>query len=172
MNDKTRAVTLVLATALSLGCKGVSSPLVDRTAFGSRVSVWLPPSTAVLVHGYDSGLGDSARLVISDAQTWAIIWAQLTARGQPQPPLPTVDFGTERLLLAALGRRPTGGYDIRIDSLVRFEHGSVAYVTTRAPGQSCVTTQALTHPVEIVRVSPAPLEPIAFDQQAVVVECA
>ncbi len=171
MHAMTRAVALVLATALSLGCKGVSSPLVDRTTFGSRVSVWLPPSTAVLVHGYDSGLGDSARLVISDAQTWAIIWAQLTARSQPQPPLPTVDFGTERLLLAALGQRNTGGYDIRIDSLVRFEHGSVAYVTRRAPGPSCFTTQALTHPVEIVRVSPAPLEPIAFDQQAVVVDC-
>ncbi len=161
MHAMTRAVALVLATALSLGCNGVSSPSVDRTAFGSRVSVWLPPSTAVLVHGYDSGLGDSTRLVIS----------QLTARSQPQPPLPAVDFDTERLLLAALGQRNTGGYDIRIDSLVRFEHGSVAYVTTRAPGQSCGTTQALTHPVEIVRVSPAPLEPIAFDQQAVVVGC-
>lgn len=172
MNAMTRTVALVLAAALSLGCKDVSSPPRDRARLGSRVSVWLPPSSAVLVYAYYSGLGDSVRSVIGDAASWAAVWAQVTVGGQPQPPLPSVDFRTERVLVVALGTRPTGGYDIRVDSLARYELGSVADVTTRAPGPSCGTTTALTQPVEILRLSPLPWEPIVFDQQAVVVDCA
>jgi hypothetical protein len=145
---------------------------MNRAALGSRVSAWVPESAAVLVHADYSGLGDAARVVITDADRFALIWSQVYTGLQPQPPLPRVDFGTEGVLLAALGRRGTGGYDIRIDSLVRFEHGSVAYVTSRAPGRACFTTQALTHPVEMLRLSPAPVEPLAFDEQAVVVDCA
>jgi hypothetical protein len=171
MNAITRPVALVLATALSLGCNNVSSPPVDGARLGSRVAVWLPPSTAVLVHEYYSGLGDAAQVIITDAATWSAVWAQLYLSRQPQPPLPSVDFGTERVLVAALGTRGTGGYDIHVDSLVRFEHGSVTYVTTWAPGQTCGTTQALTQPVEMLRLSPPPTEPILFDQQAVVREC-
>jgi hypothetical protein len=130
-NAMTRAVPLVITAALVLGCKDGSSPPSDRARLGSRVSVWLPPSTAVLAHEYYSGLGDAVRSVLSDPASWAAVWAQLTFGTQPQTPLPSVDFDTERVLVAALGTRPTGGYDIRVDSLVRYEHGSVAYVTTR-----------------------------------------
>lgn len=172
MNAITRACAPAFATALALGCVDVTSPPVGRAALGSRSAAWVPDTTAILFHGAYSGLGDSARLVIRDSGTWAAIWTQLATGRQPQPPLPSVDFGTERVLLAALGQRNTGGYDIRIDSLVRYERGSVAYVTTRAPGRSCGTTQALTQPVEIVRLAPLPLEPVAFDQQAVVIDCA
>ncbi len=94
------------------------------------------------------------------------------SRRQPQPPLPSVDFGTEGVLVAALGTRNTGGYDIRVDSLVQYQYASVAYVTTQSPGQSCGTTQALTQPVQILRLSPPPVVPIAFDEHLVVVECA
>jgi hypothetical protein len=120
MNAMTRAVPLVITAALVLGCKDGSSPPSDRAR-----------PTAVLAHASYSGLGDAVRSVLSDPASWAAVWAQLTFGTQPQTPLPSVDFDTERVLVAALGTRPTGGYDIRVDSLVRYEHGSVAYVTTR-----------------------------------------
>ncbi len=158
----------LLVTAVSLGCLDASSPPFGAPAFGTRVAVDSPVPVA---HEYYSGLGDPARLVIADSATWAAIWAQVYAALQPRPSLPAVDFRTEQVLLAALGQRNTGAYDIRIDSVVRFTLGSVAYVTTTAPGRNCVTTQALTQPVELVRLAPPPVAPVAFAQRAVVRDC-
>jgi len=43
-------------------------------------------------------------------------------------------------------------------------------VTATSPGNRCVTTQALTQPVEVIRL-PQGLEPMAFQRQAVVRDC-
>ena len=169
MNASRRLVIPVFAVALSLGCGDATSP-PDWSAFGSRASVWLPDPSAVIVHEYYSGFVDAADLVISDLRTWAVMWARLNAGRQPQPPLPAVDFPTERVILVALGQRNSGGYEIRIDSVVHFERGSVTYVTATAPGDRCVTTGALTQPVDVIRLSPR-VDPIAFQQQAVVRDC-
>jgi hypothetical protein len=159
----------LLVTALTLGCRDAASPPLGAPALGARVAA---DSPVPIAHAYSSGLGDSARLVIADSATWAAIWAQVYAGLQPRPALPAVDFRTQRVLLAALGQRNSGGYDIRIDSVVRFTLGSVAYVTTTAPGRACVTTQAFTQPVDLVRVAPPPVAPVVFAQQAVVRACA
>ncbi len=169
MNPLRRLLVPVLAVVLSLGCQDTSSP-ADSTAFGSRTSVWQPDPSAAIAHEYYSGLVDAGDLVIADSQTWAAIWARLNAGRQPDPPLPAVDFGTERVILVALGQRNSGGYDIRIDSVVHFQRGSVTYVTATAPGDRCVTTGALTQPVDVIRLSPS-MEPIAFQQRAVVRDC-
>src|SRR6266480_2833169 len=79
-------------------------------------------------------------------------------------------FAPEQVVLVALGQRRTGGYDIRIDSVVQFQRASVAYVTATAPGQNCVTTSALSQPVDLIRLSPK-VEPIVFQQRLVVQDC-
>jgi len=145
----------VLAIALSLGCADASSPPVDRTTFGSRASVWLPDSSAAIAHEYYSGFVDATDLVITDSPSWVVTWAQIYARLRPQPSLPAVDFRTERVVLAALGQRNTGGYDIRIDSVVHFQRGRVTYVAATAPGRGCFTTQALSRSQSISWGPPA-----------------
>ena len=162
---------LVLAIALPLGCQDTASPPVDSAAaFGTRASVWLPDPSAVIVHGYYSGLVNAADLVIADSESWAVAWAQLNGSVRPQPALPAVDFGAEQVVLVALGQRNTGGYDIRVDSIVRFQRGSVTYVTATAPGQDCATTSAFTQPVDVIRLSPR-MEPIVFQHRVVVRDC-
>ncbi|HEV2751963.1 MAG TPA: protease complex subunit PrcB family protein [Gemmatimonadales bacterium] len=163
-----RIHSLVLLSVLALlgACQDTVSP--PFATLGNRVAV---APTAVLTHEYYSGIGDQALFVIADSASLTSIWRQLYMGSQPQPPIPAVDFRTERVLLAALGQRPTGGYDIQIDSVVQYELGIAAYVRAVAPGQSCGTTSALTQPVALVRVSPPVLAPIVFKQQAVVHEC-
>ena len=73
-------------------------------------------------------------------------------------------------MLVALVLRSHGGYDIRIDSVARFERGSIAYVTATAPGNRCFTTQALTQPVDVIGL-PARVEPMTVQQRAVVRDC-
>src|SRR5207302_9150569 len=162
-----RLLVPVLAIALSLGCQDASSPPVDGRAFGSRVSAWLRDSTAAITHEYYSGFGDSTNFVVEDSYTWAVTWARLYASLRPRPLLPTVDFRTERVVLVALGGRSSGGYDIRIDSFVRFQRGGITYVPATSPGNRCVPTPALTPPGEGIRPPPA-LAPMAFQRPAVV----
>src|SRR3989442_9299585 len=88
----------------------------------------------------------------------------------PPPAVPAVDFRTERVVLVALGQRSTGGYDIRIDSVVQFQRGSVTYVTATSPGQKCGTTSALSQPVDVIRLSPK-VEPIVFQRRGGVRDC-
>jgi PrcB C-terminal len=170
MSARTRLGVPVLAVALSLGCESTSAPPPDGTALGARVTVLLPDTTSAIAHEYYSGFGAPAQLVIADSWSWADTWAKLYASLRPRPSLPAVDFRTERVVLVALGGRSNGGYDIRIDSVARFERGSVTYVTATAPGNRCFTTQALTQPVDLIRVSSS-MRPMTFLQRAVVRDC-
>ena len=170
MNALTRLLVPLVSIALSLGCESASAPRADGTALGPRVAVSLPDPTTAMAHEYFSGFGDPAQLVIADSWSWADTWAQLYTGLQPRPSLPAVDFRTERVVLVALGLRSHGGYDIRIDSVVRFERGSVTYVTTTAPGSRCFNFAALTQPVDLIRLS-APMGPMTFQQRSVVRDC-
>jgi hypothetical protein len=170
MNVLTRLLLPVVAVALSLGCADASSPPGDGIALGTRLSAWVPDPSAALAHEYYSGFRDAAGLVIADSRSWEAAWARLYAGARPQPPLPAVDFRAERVVLVALGERNSGGYDIRIDSVARFQRGSVTYVTGTAPGHSCLKTGALTQPVDVIRLSRG-VEPMAFQQRAVVRDC-
>ena len=71
---------------------------------------------------------------------------------EPVPPTPIVDFAGSMLLVAALGTRSHGGYAVTIDSVARGVTLRV-FVTAIAPGPDCVTTMAITWPLQVVRVS-------------------
>jgi hypothetical protein len=107
----------------------------------------------VLLHLGYSGFGEPARLVVRDSAMWAALWATAFARQTTVPPLPAVNFATDMILVAALGARPSGGYDIAIEGLAPEAEGAVAFVTTRVPGDECYTTAAITEPVVMLRVS-------------------
>jgi len=137
-------------------------------ALGARLAAWQPDSGATLAHGFYNSAVDPERAVVADSLTWAAVWAQVTS---PTSALPAVDFTTYRVLVAALGERSSGGYDIRIDSIAQFERGNVAYVTTIAPGSTCGTTQALTQPLHILRVPADLAQDLVWDNRAVVRDC-
>ena len=167
MSRVVRIVPLA-SLALALGCQNASQPPLN---LGPRRAAWIPDSAATLAHEHYSGFGQAVQLAVADASTWENVWAQLYGGRQPTPPLPAVDFRVERVVVAALGGRGSGGHAIGIDSLVTYELGSIVYLTGTAPGSDCVVTGALTQPVHAVRVSPPPAEPIAFQQRSVVHEC-
>ncbi len=107
-------------------------------------------STAVVLSS-GHGLGDPTRAVIRDSTAWEAFWTQAHALMEPTPPTPAVDFTSSMLLVAALGTRSSGGHQVTIDSVARGATLRV-FVTAVTPGPDCMTTMAITWPVQVVRV--------------------
>lgn len=119
---------------------------------------------------YNSGMDDSARVVVRDADAWRQVWSAVWRRHSPEPELPAADFTREMLVVAALGSRPTGGYSIYVDSAYQ-RAGHVEVVVRKvSPGPRCGTGQAFSQPVDIARL-PASGDPVRFRERAVVHDC-
>jgi hypothetical protein len=141
-----RAVSLLLG-GLRLGaCGAGSSPEAPGEPFTEVDS-------HVLLHTAYSGFTEATRFVVRDSAHWAGVWATAFARQTPVPPLPAVSFANEMVVVAALGARPSGGYDIGIEGVAPEGDGAAVHVVTTAPGDDCITTAAITEPVVILRMA-------------------
>jgi len=135
---------------------------------GAKVTSSSEPFTR-LVSMTTSGFTEPAELVLRDPTALAAAWRTLYG-GVPGNPAPAVDFAQKMVVLVALGQRNTGGYAIRFDSMT-VEAGvpRVRYTAT-SPGPSCMTTQSLTSPVDVVLVRRIDGQ-AQFDARKVVQDC-
>ena len=132
---------------LALAVAGCSASLNEPTP-GTRLHVqrFAPNSGSF---AYLSGMRASERLVVKDQATWATTWASISARQSPTPPAPEVNFGTQMIVVAALGERTSGGYTIRVDSAKTMTDGVTIWISTIDPGAECARTAVLTQPVDL-----------------------
>lgn len=99
---------------------------------------------------YDNSIafGDSARIVVRDTTTWRATWLRAT-RSQPSPPpMPSIDFTREMVIVAAAGRMKPGDA-IRVDSIGVLGSTTVLAVRTIV---ACQAFPADAFPFVIVRV--------------------
>jgi hypothetical protein len=97
--------------------------------------------------------------VVVDQAGWEGFWARMypPAYVQNPPPPPAVDLGSDIVIAAFQGVKPTGGYTIEVTS-VKEESGTVnVYVEAVEPLPSNMVSQAFTSPYDIVTVSRADL---------------
>ena len=103
---------------------------------------------------YYSALNESRRGAITSADQWQAFWSDVTANRSPVLAPPAVDFHENMVLIAALGARPSGGYLVFIDEVIRDD---VALLEVRvrewSPGKTCVVPAVLTSPVDAVLVT-------------------
>jgi len=99
---------------------------------------------------YDNSIAfaDSARIVVRDSAAWRATWQRAT-RSQPSPPpMPSVDFAREMIIVAAAGRMKPGDA-IRVDSIGVLGSTTVLAVRTII---ACQAFPADAFPFVIVRV--------------------
>ncbi|HEY4129096.1 MAG TPA: protease complex subunit PrcB family protein [Gemmatimonadaceae bacterium] len=118
----------------------------------------------------NSGLVDSARVVVRDAATWRTLWGQINQPFIPQPAVPSIDFNRDMVVVAAMGTKPSGGYDIMIEGVTEDSSGVEISVVRSSPGNGCALTAARTQPVDLARI-PATPRPVRFRERSVVVPC-
>jgi hypothetical protein len=119
---------------------------------------------AVVLHTAYSGFSAPEHFTVRDSSHWANVWATAFAFQAPIPPLPAIDFTSEMVVGAALGVRPTGGYDVTIERVMVESDEATVIVAETVAGNGCGTTQAVTEPVMLVKV--ATIEgPVRFQQR-------
>ena len=100
----------------------------------------------------NSGIVKRLRIVIRDRDAWVELWKQLSSKQFPQPPLPEIDFSREMLIVVAMGEQGTGGFSISVDGVYEKNNKIEVIVKSFRPGKKCMLTQALTQPVDVVRL--------------------
>jgi hypothetical protein len=92
-----------------------------------------------------TGISEARRLVIRDANAWAEFWSELGVGGRPE-----VDFTRDLVVAVAAGQQPTGGHEIAVDQVTNRNGELTISVVEITPGPNCMTTSALTQPVDVV----------------------
>lgn len=147
-----RAAPRVAAVFALLAAPGLVAMRPAAQPRPTRPAVRPVATTDRLFSSAMSALEAPAERVIRTRPEWIEAWAGL---GGPQPPTapPDVDFERDMVVLVALGERGSGGHAVRVEGVSGGSAGSVTvHVTRTAPGPMCMTTQAVTSPVDVVRV--------------------
>ena len=151
----------------------VDSSAISRPSRPDTMSTPMPvpaqPSFTRMLTQHTSGFDEPTELVIRDRAALETAWARVFNQVQGNP-APAVDFSREMVILVALGARRSGGYDIHVDAVAGSGNGAVVRYTATSPGEGCMTTQALTSPVDVVR-TPRITGTVRFDRREVVQRC-
>lgn len=165
---------VAIAAVLSLGACGKHAGVIDTVIHDEGPTATLLPITRLRAEPYsltyNSGLTDPARVIVTDAQQWAQVWGAIWRNHSPEPALPQIDFAQERVVVAALGQRNSGGYGILVESAAQHPDYVEVVVQKVSPGARCGVTAALTQPVDVARI-PAGTLPVRFRERDAVQEC-
>lgn len=93
----------------------------------------------------NTGINERRRLVIRDANGWAAFWAELGVGERP-----AVDFTRDLVVAVAAGQKSSGGHEIAVQKVSESNGELAIEVVETSPGPNCMTTSALTQPVDVV----------------------
>ena len=162
-------VPVLLATLATCRQPMGNSPVTETPAGAVNVA-WNDAGAVRIAHSYNSGLRQSVRTVVGNDADWQAIWRMHAARLGGPPPAAAIDFTRYEVLVAALGERTSGGYDISIGRIASTsDHLYVELISTH-PSLACGVTAALTQPVDMVRI-PRAHPPVMFIEQSAQLEC-
>jgi hypothetical protein len=160
-------VSPIALLALLLGCAPVEQPttaLPPADATDAAPGSGRVLDTITIAEGNTSPAGPG-EFVYRDAAEWRALESSV------RDPAYRPSMSNEGVLLAAVNA-PTGGFQVRFDSVYVLPAGDVAAVyTVHAPGPNCMVTQALTEPFHLVAVPGLPPDPVRFTQRNATYDC-
>lgn len=116
---------------------------------------------------------DPFRLVVRDRDAWHDVWKQLYQHhpgNGPYPEPPEIDFSREMVIVAAMGQRPTSGYEIIIESAYERDDWLEVVVKSVVNVKCFGVYTVVTSPIDIVRLPKTEL-PVHFREIEVVPDC-
>lgn len=145
-------------------CRGKSIPVVLLDVGGPKLS---EPRRTSLLHG---GISQRSRSVIRNRDEWNKLWKQIAGVGPDRPPPPEVDFTREMLIVAAMGEKPSTGYEILIDGACEVNNQIEVSVRSVDYLKCGLQPQVVTAPLDIVRMPRTEL-PLVFHETEISSDC-
>ena len=143
---------LVIALMLPLeSCASQGTPTTPGGVPSGAVAVEFEP-VAEVSRARMEGPQEPTRSVVRDEQSWLAFWGSLTGAVSPAPEPPSIDFTGDMVLVAAIGRRTTGGHTVSVEGVYSSDDVLFVDVLERSPGLGCFSTQVMTAPVAAVRM--------------------
>ena len=164
-----RLVPALFAVLTACNAPTVGAHLTEIPAGAIHVD-WNDGGAVRIAHDYYTGIRQTLVTVIEKDADWRAIWSTYNAnRGDP-PPAPAIDFTRYEVIVAALGERTSGGYDMTISRIATSSDYLYVELTSTSPGPRCGTTAALTQPVDMVRI-PRQHPPVMFIEKRMQRDC-
>ena len=133
-------------------CAGVSGHAVAQpTPERGPVAITRLRDGATAFSAY-TGVVDSVRVVVRDSANWRALWARINRPFIPAPALPPIDFNREMVVVAGLGARPSGGYDIVIEAVEQDSAGIEVALRRASPAPGCPVAAVMTQPLDVARI--------------------
>jgi uncharacterized membrane protein len=102
-----------------------------------------------IAKGEGSGVAESRRLIVRDADEWRALWA---LHAGPEADAPPIDFSTQIVAAAFAGERPSAGYEIAITGARQQDQALDLVVEEWRPSPGAVAAQMIVTPFHIVSV--------------------
>lgn len=107
--------------------------------------------------GYYCGYTAPSRMVIFTQEQWREIWREMHSFILPVPETPKINFEKQMVLAVFMGKKNSGGYEIKISKITKTEEKILVEVIEKKPSPESFRTMALTSPYHIVVIKKYPL---------------
>src|SRR5262245_13467754 len=135
--------------------------------------VMMPPlqvTPVATLNAPDGVFDDAGQQVVRDQAAWAALWKRLNANASPAPAVPAVDFTKDMLVVAGMGMKGHGGYQVAVSSATEDAGKVTVEVTETSPGARCMNAMMMTSPVVVAKL-PRRAGDVTFTVVRKVVDC-
>lgn len=130
-----------------------------------------PLTMTQVYHQKNTGIRAQRGEVISRESRWSQVWDEINSTISPKPPLPTVNWDTQMLVLAARGETADACKDVEIERVERQSGELRVSIAEKNPGANCgACPPVVVHPVHVVAV-PRAATGARFDWHAATANC-
>lgn len=140
----------VIVVGMLAACGGIV------TTSGARPSEMQRQPARVLGQVQQAEWSEPDTVEIGTIAAWAGAWARLQGGVTPLPPVPVVDFATERVVVVAAGTRPSGGFAYTFDRARTTSEAVEVGLTLVSLSPRCAVAQMLTSPAIALAVPRVP----------------
>jgi hypothetical protein len=110
-------------------------------------------SFEVIHEGSYSAISDKRELIIYNESQYKELMNDVYKNLDQMPKITAIDFKKNSLVAVFIGSRSSGGYQVKIDSIIETSNNLAVNITETTPGKNCMVTDGITSPFVILRIT-------------------
>ncbi len=103
----------------------------------------------VIDEGANSAFLERKNFIIRSSEEWKDLWFQVHGESSR---MPQVDFSSYVVLALFQGQKPSGGYEVSVESIFSANKSVEVSILEKEPGSECQLIEAFTAPYQLVVV--------------------